>query len=77
MKLQMYKIKNLYDNKLKNRYGIPDVSKGLAFYGEISMFRELPRPEEISDYTEYLTLNPYVKDNYLEDNQTQTNIFTL
>lgn len=73
----MYKIKNLYDNKLKNRYGIPDVSKGLAFYGEISMFRELPRPEEISDYTEYLTLNPYVKDNYLEDNQTQTNIFTL
>lgn len=41
---------------LKNRYGKADVNKGLAFYGEIGMFNELPKPEEISDYEQYLNL---------------------
>ena len=44
---------------LKNRYGLSDINKGLAFYGEIGMFRELPKPEEIGDYEPYITLgNP-------------------
>lgn len=42
---------------LKNRYGDADHSIGLAFYGEIGLFRELPKPEEIGDYAPYLTLN--------------------
>ena len=41
---------------LKNRYGLSDINKGLAFYGEIGMFKELPKPEEIGDYEPYLTL---------------------
>ena len=41
---------------LKNRYGQADVNKGLLFYGEIGMFKELPKPEEIGDYEPYLVL---------------------
>lgn len=41
---------------LKNRFGLADVNKGLIFYGEIGMFKELPRPEDISDYSVYLDL---------------------
>lgn len=42
---------------LKNRYGDADTNIGSAFYGEIGLFKELPRPEEISDYEPYLNLN--------------------
>ena len=45
----------------KNRYGRSDINKGLVFYGEIGMFKELPKPDEISDYEPYLNLN-YKKD---------------
>lgn len=41
---------------LKNRYGDADLSIGSVFYGEIGMFRELPRPEDIGDYEPYLNL---------------------
>lgn len=41
---------------LKNRYGQADVNKGLVFYGELGMFKELPKPEDIGDYEPYLTL---------------------
>lgn len=76
MKLQKYKIKNLYDNKLKNRYGRADVNKGVVFYGEIGMFKELPKPEEISDYSKYLILEKTKKDdlNTLDENENN-NVF--
>lgn len=45
---------------LKNRYGIADSNKGCAFYGEIGMFKEIPRPDEIGDYEPYLSLD-YLK----------------
>ena len=65
---------------LKNRFGRVDVNKGVTFHGEIGMFRELPRPEEIGDYTPYLDLHykkTNVIDNYQEDNTNNTNLFTL
>lgn len=42
---------------LKNRYGQSDISIGAGFYGEIGMFKELPKPEEIGDYEPYLSLD--------------------
>jgi hypothetical protein len=47
---------------LKNRYGDADTNIGLTFYGEIGLFKELPKPEEIGDYEPYLNLNCEVKD---------------
>lgn len=41
---------------LKNRYGVADINKGSTFFGEIGMYREIPRPDEISDYEPYLSL---------------------
>jgi len=41
---------------LKNRFGKSDVNKGVVFHGEIGMFRELPKPEDISDYSKYIML---------------------
>ena len=38
---------------LKNRFGDCDVEIGVAFYGWINYFRELPSPEEINDYEVY------------------------
>lgn len=64
---------------LKNRYGIADINKGLVFYGEIGMFKELPKPEEIGDYEPYLTLNgnPVNLDIITEeeDNDDENNVF--
>ena len=42
---------------LKNRYGQSDVNIGLNFFGEVGMFKELPRPDEIGDYEPYLLLD--------------------
>lgn len=42
---------------LKGRYGEADVNIGLNFFGEVGLFRELPRPEEIGDYAPYLQLD--------------------
>ena len=33
--------------------------KGVTFYGEIGMFREMPLPEEIADYEPYTSLEVY------------------
>ena len=41
---------------LKNRYGDSDVNLGLSFHGEVGLFRELPKPDEISDYEPYINL---------------------
>jgi len=43
---------------IKNRYGRSGINIGSNFFGEINMFRELPKPNEINDYTPYLELIP-------------------
>lgn len=42
---------------MKNRYGDADLNIGMAFYGENGMFKELPKPSEITDYEIYLNLD--------------------
>lgn len=46
---------------IKNRFGKAGYNIGTTFFGEISMFRELPKPFEIGDYAPYLTLEPTKK----------------
>ena len=80
-----YDIKSLGSNfrvvtVLKNRYGEADVEVGCAFYGKISYFAELPKPDEIYDYDKYNTPNWILnKDNVKEDKVTnvQKPKFTL
>lgn len=38
---------------LKNRFGECDVEVGLNFFGEINYFKELPTPDQISNYSQY------------------------
>lgn len=38
---------------LKNRFGVANIRDALAFYGEISSYRELPKASEIVDYEKY------------------------
>ena len=61
---------------LKNRYGIADASKGTSFFGEIGMYREIPKPDEIGDYEPYLSLK-YIKpdENYTDENDN--NVFNF
>ena len=40
----------------KNRFGQSDKNIGNIFHGEIGLFGELPRPQDIIDYDEYLNL---------------------
>ena len=69
-----YPIQNILKNRfrlcqiLKNRYGRSDVNKGLIFYGEIGMFQELPRPDEIGDYEPYLNLD-YQKQQQIDEKE--------
>jgi hypothetical protein len=66
---------------LKNRYGEADVEVGCAFYGKISYFAELPKPDEIYDYEKYKTsdwiLNPNIsksdEDNNIDESQSKYN----
>lgn len=61
--------------KLKNRFGKSDVNKGVVFHGEIGMFRELPKPEEITDYSEYLILTGADKSTTIDNDDR--NVFKL
>lgn len=63
---------------VKNRYGESDFNKGVTFHGEIGMFKELPIPENISDYSKYLDLN-YKEDVIIKDslNEEKNNLFIL
>jgi len=77
-----YPIQNVLKKKfrlcqiLKNRYGDADVNIGLSFYGEIGLFKELPRPEEIGDYEPYLHLDYDQKeDEKQEEDEINKNIF--
>lgn len=51
---------------LKNRYGDGDIFIGGAFYGKCGIWRELPKPEEIIDYTRFQTVN-WTNDNQIAD----------
>ena len=53
-----YNIKELGQNfvaavLLKSRFGSSDIIDPLAYYGNISLFKELPKPDEITDYSKY------------------------
>lgn len=55
-----YNIKKLGDHYrgclvLKSRYGETDIKVGLNFHGDVCEFHELPQPNEIYDYSKYLT----------------------
>mgnify|MGYP002508153291 CR=1 FL=1 len=61
-KCEGYDIKVLKDRArliqiLKNRFGLADRSVGCTFYGEVGLWRELPLPHEIQDYTKYINLS--------------------
>lgn len=53
---------------LKSRYGMADISIGLAFYGRISSFYELPLASDIRDYSRYRNPNWVRLDNEMKDN---------
>ena len=60
-KCEGYDIKQLRDRArlaqvLKNRFGLADKSVGLCFYGENSVWKELPLPSEINDYEPFTHL---------------------
>ena len=75
-----YEIRHLQSNfrsisVLKNRYGEADVEDCVAFYGKIGFFKEIPKPDEINDYSKFQTTDWLVKgDNGIEniDDRKQT-----
>lgn len=38
---------------LKTRFGTSDIAIGTAFYGDCTIYKELPTGEEITDYEKY------------------------
>ena len=60
---------------LKNRYGDADLNIALGFYGEIGLFKELPKPEEIGDYEPYLNLRYNKIEEKDEKNKLDNNKF--
>lgn len=86
-KCEGFIIKNTLESKfrllqvIKNRYGLSDRSIGLNFFGEISLFREMPKPEEINDYGPYLSLKPITTqkdtETCVETQEVQINKFIL
>ncbi len=60
---------------LKGRYGESNVEDGCVFYGHINMWKELPLPEQIYDYSKYLTTDWLI---YPDDKTSDSKItFTL
>ena len=60
-KCEGYDIKILRDRMrlvqiLKQRFGMSDRSVGCTFFGEVGLWNELPLPNEIQDYTQYVKL---------------------
>jgi hypothetical protein len=56
---EKYDIRKLQDRfrlcqVLKQRFGVADRSVGCAFWGEIGYWKDLPLPNEITDYSQYL-----------------------
>lgn len=75
-----YDIKSLRGNfrvitVIKSRYGESDVEDACAFYGKVGIFAELPRPDQITDYEKYKTidwLKTDTKDQNINMNNTNT-----
>lgn len=68
-----YDIKTLGSNYrslkcIKNRFGEANIAAGLGFYGNIGIFKELPKPEEIYDYERYKYPDWCLDDNKKPDN---------
>lgn len=85
---EKYKVDQLLDNfriiqVLKNRFGLSNKNMGVSFYGAIGMWKELPRPEDIYDYSIYSELEPQLNEieetdvNKKIDNANQTFTFKL
>ena len=78
-----YDIKQLENNFriitcLKNRYGESDIEIGCAFYGKIGYFAEIPKPEEIYDYSKYYTSKWLIDDkNNIKDEISNQSKFIL
>lgn len=58
-KCEGYDIRQMKDRMrlcqiLKNRFGLADKSIGVNFFGEINYWRDLPLPQDITDYEQYL-----------------------
>lgn len=51
---------------VKNRFGTADIAVGLGFYGNIGVFKELPKSSEIVDYDKYKTPDWCLIDESLE-----------
>lgn len=64
---------------IKNRYGESDIEIPCSFYGRCGIFSELPKPEEIYDYSKYE--NPdwlKQKDEHVNEDSNSNNLnFTL
>lgn len=64
-RVEGYPIQNVLKHRFrliqctKNRFGRADVNVGATFHGEIGMFNELPRPDEISDYEPYVEMEAH------------------
>lgn len=42
---------------LKNSYGVDDIGYGFNFIGEVGLMRELPKPDDITDYKQFRNIN--------------------
>jgi replicative DNA helicase len=72
-----YNIKELGHNfiaciLLKSRFGTSDIAVGLGYYGDCSIFKELPKPDQINDYERFKS-----PDWTLSDTEVKNITFTL
>lgn len=70
-----YQVVNMMDSfrllqVMKNRFGASNTNVGVAFYGNIGYWKELPKASEIYDYTKYRYLIPLKDDNKLDENNS-------
>lgn len=77
---QKYKIKDSLESRfrsimcLKNRFGDCDLEVGVNFFGEINLFAELPRPDEIYDYEKYKYPYWTLENNNLKDENNEKDV---
>lgn len=57
----------------KSRYGESDIEIGCFFWGHNGYFKELPKPEEIFDYSKYTRLDYEDEDNIIEEDNVENN----
>lgn len=73
-----YKVDQMKDSfrflqVMKNRFGLSNKNIGVAFYGAIGLWKELPKPNEIYDYSIHAELEPQLESNEESDqNVTKT-----